>query len=118
MLRDPPGLVAPVDSGVAGLSATAGVDERKQLPFQHPTCPVVKLLKSQQLTHIPFAPWCRACMSGRDREAPHFRHSGGEETVAAPVVSLDYYFLGLTALERAQLPRLFCVTATPRTVLV
>ena len=27
MLRGPPGLVAPVDSGVAGLSATAGVDE-------------------------------------------------------------------------------------------
>ena len=26
MLRGPPGFVAPVDSGVAGLSATAGVD--------------------------------------------------------------------------------------------
>ena len=33
----PPGLVALVDSGVAGLSATAGVDERdEQLPLQHP----------------------------------------------------------------------------------
>ena len=29
MLRGPPSLVAPVDSGVAGLSATAGVEERR-----------------------------------------------------------------------------------------
>ena len=44
MLRGPLGLVAPVDSGVAGLSASAGVDERRAVTFQHPKCPVVKLL--------------------------------------------------------------------------
>ena len=47
------------------------------------------------LTHIPFAPCCRACISGRGREAPHFC-KGGEETVATPVISLEYVFLGLT----------------------
>ena len=47
----PPGLVAPVDSGVAGLSATAGVDERRAVTI---------------------------------------------ETVATLVISLDYFFLGLT----------------------
>ena len=37
----PPGLVAPAVSGVAGLSATAGVDEG-QSPLQRPKCPVEK----------------------------------------------------------------------------
>ena len=32
----PPGLVAPVDSGVAGLSATTGVDERRAITISTP----------------------------------------------------------------------------------
>ena len=91
----PPGLVAPVDSGVAGLSATAGVDERRAVAIATPEAPSREAVESHMLTHIPFAPWCRACISGRGREAPHFRQ-GGEETVATPVISLDYFFLGLT----------------------
>ena len=67
----------------------------EQLPFQHPKCSV-READSHQLTHNPFAPWCRTCIAERVREAPHFRHGGGEETAAAtPVVSLDF-FLGLT----------------------
>ena len=97
MLRDPPGLVTPVDSGVAGLSATAGVDERRAVTISTPEMPSREAVESHQLTHIPFPPWCRACISGRGREAPHFRHGGGEESAAAtPVVSLDYLFLFLS----------------------
>ena len=97
MLRGPPGLVATVDSGVAGLSATAGADERRAVTIPAPEMPSREAVESYQLTHIPFAPWCRACTAGRGREAPHFRHSGSEETAAAtPVVSLDCFFLGLT----------------------
>ena len=91
----PPGLVAPVDSGVAGLSATAGVDERRAVTIATPEAASREAVEPHMLTHIPFAPWCRACISGRGREAPHFRH-GGEETVATPVFSLDHFFLGLT----------------------
>ena len=59
--------------------------------------PSREAVESHQLTHIPFAPWCRACIAGSGRGAPHFRHGGGAETAAAtPVVSLDYFFLGLT----------------------
>ena len=68
----------------------------EQLPFQHLEMLNHEAVESHQLTHIPFAPWCRACTAGRGRETPHFRHGGGEETAAAtPVVSLDYFFLGL-----------------------
>ena len=69
----------------------------EQLPLQHLEMPNHEAVESHQLTHIPFAPWCRACIAGRCRETPHFRHGGGEETAAAtPVVSLDCFFLGLT----------------------
>ena len=60
MLRGPPSLVAPVDSGVAGLSATAGVDERRAVTISAPEMPSREAAESHQLTHIPFAPWCRA----------------------------------------------------------
>ena len=83
MLRGPPGLVAPVDSGAAGLAATAGVDERRAVTKSTPEMPNREALESHQLIHIPFAPCCRACVAGRDREPPHFRHGGGEETAAA-----------------------------------
>ena len=73
MLRGPPGLVAPVDSDVAALSATAGVDERRAVTIATPEMPSREAVESHQLTHIPFAPWCCACISGRGREAPHFR---------------------------------------------
>ena len=90
MLRGPPGLVAPVDSDVAGLSATAGVDERRAVTIATPEMPSRGAVETHQLTHIPFAPWCCACISGRGREAPHFRHGGEEETAAVtPVVSVD-----------------------------
>ena len=36
MLRGPPGLVAPDDSGVAHLSATPGVDERRAVTISTP----------------------------------------------------------------------------------
>ena len=86
----PPGLVAPVDSGVAGFSATAGVDERRAVTISTPEMPSRDAVASHQLTHIPFAPWCRACIAGKGREAPHFRHGGGE-AAATPVLSLDCF---------------------------
>ena len=97
MLRGPAGLLAPVDSDVAGLSATDGVDERRAVTTATPEMPSREAVESHQLTHIPFAPWCRSCIFGRGGEAPHLRHVGGEEAAAAtPVVSLDCFFLGLS----------------------
>ena len=65
MLRGPPGLVAPVDSDVAGLSAAAGVDERRAVTIATPEMPSREAVESHQLTRIPFALWYRACISGR-----------------------------------------------------
>ena len=85
----PSGLAAPVDSGVAGLSATAGVDKRSAVTISTTKMPSRETVESYQLTHIPSAPWCRACIAGRGREARHFRHGGGEETAAANLPRFD-----------------------------
>ena len=113
-MRFPLGLVAPVDSDVAGLPGAAGVDERRAGTISTPDMPSGETVESHQLTHIPFAPWCRACIAGTGREGPHFRQ--GEEIV----VSLDSFSLVCltTRQERARYPRLLCVMVTPRTVLV
>ena len=39
-----------------------------------PSCEAVESQKSAQ---VPFAPLCRACIAGRDREAPQPFHLGG-----------------------------------------
>ena len=92
MLSSGAGCCGSVDSGVAGLSAAAGVDERRAVTISTPEMPSREAVESHQLTHIPFAPWCRAQIAGRGRDAPHSRHGGGEETAAAtPVVSLDCF---------------------------
>ena len=51
--------MAPVDSDVAGLSGAAGVDERRAVTILTPDMPSGETVESHQLTHIPFAPWCR-----------------------------------------------------------
>ena len=56
MLRGRPGLVAPVDSGVAGICAVAGVDERRAVTISTPEMPSREAVESHQKTHIPFAP--------------------------------------------------------------
>ena len=56
MLRAPPGLVALIDSGVAGLSATAGVDESRAVTVGTPEMPSREAVESHHLTRtFPFA---------------------------------------------------------------
>ena len=54
MLRAPPGLVALIDSGVAGLSATAGVDESRAVTVGTPEMPSREAVESHHFTPIPF----------------------------------------------------------------
>ena len=92
------------NSGVAGLSAAAVVDERGAVASSTTELPRCEAVESHKLARVPFAPLCRARIDGRSREAPPVRreappcrHGGGEEiTVITPVVSLDYFSLGLT----------------------
>ena len=61
--------MAPVVSGVAGLSDTAGVDQRRAVTIATPEVPSREAFELHQL--------------GRGREASHIRQGGGEGTAAA-----------------------------------
>ena len=50
------------------------------------------MVEQHELTHIPFRPWCRACVRGRGRADQHRLKSDHPGTV--PLVSMDYMFLG------------------------
>ena len=69
------------ESDVAGYSAAAIVDERRvaSSTIELPSCEAVESQKSAQ---VPFAPLCRACIAGRDREAPQPFHLGGAVSVS------------------------------------
>ena len=54
-----------MDSGVAGLSATAGVDERRAVAISTLEVLSREVVESHLLTHILFAPWCRACIAAK-----------------------------------------------------
>lgn len=41
-----------------------------ELPVPSPPSEVERLL--HELTHLPYAPWCEACVRGRGRDLPHF----------------------------------------------
>ena len=42
-------------------------------------------------THLPFRSWCRHCVRGRGKEAPHKQQTS---TSTFPEVHLDFMFLG------------------------
>ena len=105
MLRDLTGLVTHENSGWAGHSATADVDEDSDVAgysaaaiedekraasstIELPSCEAVE---SHTSTQVPFASLCRACIVGRGREAPQPFHLGGAVSVSVttPIESLE-----------------------------
>ena len=78
------------ESDVAGYSAAAIVDARRvaSSTIGLPSCEAVE---SHTSTQVPFVPLCRACIAGRDREAPQPFHLGGAVSVSVttPFESLE-----------------------------
>ena len=112
MLRDLTGLLTHENSGVAGRSATADVDENSDVPgysaaavvderrvasstIDLPRCEAVESQKSAQ---VPDAPLYCTFVVGCGREAPKPFHLGGDEavTVTMRVVSLDDFSQSLS----------------------
>ena len=80
------------ESDVAGYSAAATVDERRvaSSTIELPSCEAVE---SHTSTQVPFVPLCRACIVGRGREVPQPFHLGGavSVTVTTPIESLGKF---------------------------
>ena len=62
-------------------------------PVQQPKCPTPEEIARHELTHIPAATWCEACVKGRGREAPHRDQRGSMLDSVLPVIQCDYGYL-------------------------
>ena len=49
-------------------------------------------VEEHEVTHTPYRAWCRYCVRGRGRNAPHARGKDGKDT-KTPRISLDYFFM-------------------------
>ena len=52
-----------------------------------------------RLTHVPFAPWCEACVKTRSRDDHHRKNTHDNAT---PVVQVDFYYTKVDPESRAQ----------------
>jgi hypothetical protein len=56
-----------------------------------PKLPSQEEVEEHQKTHLPFRNWCRHCIRGKGKEAPHFK---GSQTPNIPEFHLDFMFMG------------------------
>ena len=68
--------------------ADAGV--RKPIKMNDPAEPSDEERRQHDLTHLPYRSWCRHCVGGRGKEAPHRRQECHSEL---PELHLDYAFM-------------------------
>ena len=59
-----------------------------------PEMPEREVVERHALTHLPFTPWCEACVRGRAQEEQHRRRLEAVQSVT-PVLAMDYCFMGL-----------------------
>jgi hypothetical protein len=69
-----------------------GGEERKVHKMNSPRKPSTAEVDHHNLTHLPYRNWCRHCIRGKGKEAPHPAAQDGERTV--PELHLDYCFPG------------------------
>ena len=82
----------PLGGGSGEVSALDDlVQIAEQLP--RPELPSDEAVRRHNLTHTPYADWCRYCVIGRGQES-HHRRSQNEIDDATPVLAMDYCFLG------------------------
>ena len=56
-----------------------------------PKLPSQKEIDEHCLTHLPYRSWCKHCVFGKGRAAPHFRRQEREDSLAE--VHFDYCFM-------------------------
>ena len=66
--------------------------KRNVLKMMNPRRPSQDEVDEHEITHIPFRSWCRHCVLGRGKEAPHKKMDGA--AVDMPEIHWDFMFLG------------------------
>ena len=78
--------------------------------------PTEEQRQQHRLTHLPFAPWCEECVSGKSRQDQHKRDQSTERDQGVSVVQMDYFFLSPEREEEVEdesrLVTILCLTDT------
>ena len=68
-------------------------EHERQRPIRDPGQPTPAEVAEHDLTHIPFRPWCPACVKGKAKDKMSRRIQGDVAENLVPRVRLDYCFL-------------------------
>ena len=73
---------------------------RQPMVLEGPDVPSAVERELHELTHLPFAPWCEACVRGRGKDMPHRKVEPAERRLMA-MVCLDW-FIAASSDEQGQ----------------
>ena len=65
--------------------------ERKPKKINDPRQPTEEERRQHEMTHLPYRSWCRHCVKGRGKNAPHKKQDDEGELHE---VHFDYAFMG------------------------
>ncbi len=92
-------LVAPAEDDEAeGVIEIEDEQEDIQVPktAADPGQPTQRQVEDHRRFHIPYRLWCKWCVMGRGRGAPHRRR--GESAI--PIIGIDYFFITTSGVKR------------------
>ena len=69
-----------------------GEAARPPRPLPEPRLPHPRVVRQHNLTHWPYAAWCRWCLQARRNADPHFQRKGRDDR-DRPLFVLDYCFI-------------------------
>ena len=64
---------------------------RNPRTLRHPKLPTKNEVEDHYKTHLPYRSWCRYCVEGKGKMAPHFKQEHREDGM--PEVHFDYCFM-------------------------
>ena len=76
-------------------------EARRVRALPRPTTPTRAQREEHELTHIPYASWCRHCVKARAMNDPHRRTKKHVTDRDVPIVSGDFCFMGQSEQEKA-----------------
>ena len=85
---------------------------RPPVTRKRPKMPSKREREEHEATHVPFRSWCRHCVRGRGRNAPHRSSAEVDEEEKlrqVPRIAMDYHFMSKED-ERAQQHPIFTMT--------
>ena len=69
--------------------------------FRDQGAPTEHERRAHRVSHLPYRSCCKICVQGRGRDLPHSTRDRGE--LGAPLLGVDFFFLGEPGVERTVL---------------